>query len=317
MSLLQDAANYEEQHWRNRLSGWRRQAARDYLGQIGKIAVLLVLTVLLLDGARRDITHSTAHVVAVTGGVTLQTANNTHAPAQSFVGQTYALGDTITTDATGTVTLAFSDSTVIQLGPNNQLQQTQSDSYRTGIRRRYFQTGVGPLQIHNPSNVKLTLAASNGGGIEMGGGGMSNAYFGSNNAASLARYATRPGFLEGVERIVWWPLDLILGKLGVMSRGTLLGTDSQRLQDAQTICKALQKTIPTQTSLVTGKPIPLDSLGLSADELELAKQAITGGTITLKSAGPGFVARLKVHDSMESVLEVTAQNISKIGPVKL
>jgi hypothetical protein len=307
MSLLQDAANYEEQHWRNRLSGWRRQAARDYLGQLGRVVVLILLAILLLDGARRDVLHATASVVAVKGGATLQTASGKHAPAPSFVGQSYSLGDTLATDATGSVTLAFPDGTVIGLGPKNSLQQTQSSAYRNGLRSRWFAVGDGPLQVYNPSDSRIALINPKGGGI-LGGGSTNNKFFGGSAAANLARYSVKPNALTGLERAVWWPLDTLLGKLGVMGLGTFRGTDSQRRDECQQICLALQKVLPT-TSPSTSGLVPLASLGLSSELTELGSRCVSGPYVLIARTGPGFMVQLTARDSQETEFTVTAQGI--------
>ncbi|WP_309714351.1 hypothetical protein [Armatimonas sp.] len=313
MSLLQDAAEYEKNHWNNYLTRIRSQSARDYLSQVGKVVGLLILTGLLLDGARRDLTQSTGTVVAVKGGVILQIASNKRPPSPSFIGQTFSQGDTLTTDATGTVNIAFPDGIVVQLGPHNQLRSLQSSTYRNGKQNRWLQTGTGPIQFYNPRDVWVALIQTNGGGA-MGGGTQNNAFFGSSGAKALAPYSQNLGFFGSLEKAAWWPLDFLLSKFGVMHRGTIQSTDSQRLDEAKSIARTLQATLPSAAGLPQGTLIPLSNLGLSTEQLTKAQQCLAGPVLTLQQRGKNFVAEVTVRNSVGTRLRITPQGIQERKP---
>lgn len=312
MSLLQDAARYEEQHWRNRLSGWRRQAARDYLGQLGKIVGLLVLSLLLLDGARRDVSHGFASVVAVTGGVTLQTASGKSAPAPSFVGQSYSLGDTLVTDGTGTVTVAFPDGSIVHLSPLSQLRLSQSDAFRNGRRLRHFQLTSGSALLYGSADLTTSLVVPGSDKTAKKKGGFAfdaRQGFSPGSPSALGRYAAKPGFLVGLERVAWWPLDTLLGQLGIMGSGTLLTTENQRRDACRTTCVALQKALRTMPSLPINEPLALETFGLTADELSAAQKAVAGPSVLIEQAGANFIAVVRARDSVSTVFKVTPQGI--------
>lgn len=313
MSLLQDAANYEEQHWRNRLGGWRQQAARDYLAQIGKVTALIVLTVLLLDGARRDISHGTASVAAFTPASTLQTASGKSAPAPSFIGQSLSLGDTLTTDMMGSATLAFPDGSVVQVEPNSQLRLLQSDSFRNGVRLRQFQLLQGSALVYGPSALQTSFLTSSGKTLRRAGSFHIDSKHGIsvNNGSSVTRFAVRPGTLVGIERAVWWPLDTLLGKLGIMGAGTILTTDSQRRATAREVARALQKALISNTSIPAGDAVALDAFGLR-DELQTqAQRVIRGPYLTVRRTGAHFVATLTVRDSVGTTLTLTESQVTE------
>ena len=317
MSLLQDAANFEEQHWRNRLSGWRRQAARDYLGQLGKVAGLLSLSILMLDGARRDISHGSASVVAVTGGATLQTGSGKSAPAPSFVGQSYSLGDTLVTDVTGSVTLAFADGSVVRLGPQSQLRLSQSDAFRNGRRMRHFQLPFGSVLVYGPNDLAtgFVVPGSEKTVQKKGGFAFDTRHgYTVGSPSSLAHFAPRTGFLAGIERVIWWPLDTLLGKLGIMGRGTLFTTDSQRRRACRTACVTLQRALGASAGLAIGQPLPLESFNLAAEDLSAAKKAIAGPTVVIEQAGPNFLARVRARDSAGTVFKITPQGVQEQLP---
>ena len=312
MSLLQDAARYEEQHWRNRLSGWRRQAARDYLGQLGKVVGLLVLSLLLLDGARRDVSHGFASVVAVTGGATLQTASGKSAPAPSFVGQSYSLGDTLATDGTGTVIVAFPDGSVVQLGPLSQLRLSQSDAFRNGRRLRHFQLMSGSALTYGSSDLTTSFTVPGSDKTAQKNGGFAfdtRRGFSPSSPSALGRYAAKPGFLVGLERVAWWPLDTLLGQLGIMGSGTLLTTDNQRRDACSTTCVALQQALRNMPSLPVNEPLALETFGLTADELSAAQRVVAGPTVLIEQAGANFIAVVRARDSAGTVFKITPQGV--------
>ncbi|WP_395141276.1 FecR domain-containing protein [Armatimonas sp.] len=312
MSLLQDAARYEEQHWRNRLSGWCRQAARDYLGQLGKVVGLLVLSILLLDGARRDVSHGFASVVAVTGGATLQTARGKSAPAPSFVGQSYSLGDTLVTDGTGTVTVVFPDGSVVQLSPQSQLRLSQSDAFRNGRRLRHFELTSGSALVYGSADLATRFVVPGSDKTAQKNGGFAfdvRRGLSPGSPSALARYAAKPGFLVGLERVAWWPLDTLLGQLGIMGSGTLLTTDNQRRDACRRVCLDIHKALSGASNLPTGQPLPLEMFGLSAEPQSTGKSAIAGPNVILTQAGGNFIALVRARDSVGTVFKITSQGV--------
>jgi hypothetical protein len=318
MSLLQDAAEYEKNHWNNYLTRIRSQSARDYLSQVGKVIGLLILTGLLLDGARREVLHSNGSVVAFSPGASLQTAKGTNSP--SFVGQSFSLGSSFSTDATGSVTLAFLDGSVVEIGPRSQLTLMQSDAFRNGQKRRQFQLSSGSARVLASPETETRFVAADGTlGSKKGsflftvGRGVS-----ADSAPGLARHAIKPSFLQSIERGVWWPLDTLLSKLGVMGAGTILTTDSQRLDACRTACVALQKAlISSGASLPQGKELSLESAGLSGDALTQAQTVIRGPSFILAQSGSNFVATVVARDSAGTKLQITPREISKLGPYRL
>lgn len=312
MSLLQEAAEKEDRRWGNYLTRIRSQAARDYLSQVGRVTALIVIGVLLADGARRDLLHGLGTVVSVSGGVTLQTASGKSAPAQSFVGQSVGLGDSLTTAADGNVTVTYLDGTVARLGPSNQLRQTQSTSFRNGSSSRWFQTGSGPLQLYNPNpRAFIALVNPNGGAILGGGSTSGGSYFAGSSVTTLSRYSVKQGALVGLERAVWWPLDALLGKIGVSNRGTLTSTDSQRRSECRSIALGLQKVLPTATGLPEGSVIALSQLSLPTALQQSAEKAVEGPYLLLKHRGVNFSAQLTARDSERTVFTITPQGVQE------
>jgi hypothetical protein len=268
------------------------------------------LSTLLLDGARRDLIQGTGTVVAVAGGATLQTASGKHAPAPSFVGQTFAPGDTLTTDSTGTVTVAFPDSLVVQLGPHNQLRQTQSTAYRTGTRSHWFQTGSGLVRTYNPKDVVVALVNASGSGA-IGGGSLAFGGKAPARAQELARYSTQPSVFERIETVLWWPLDTALGRLGITTRGTFQGTDSQRRDECRAVCRGLMTILPTAAGLPEGSLIPVESLSLPETLLPQAQRSIAGPYIVLARRGSSFLAQVTARDSEGTTFTVTTQGVQE------
>lgn len=311
MSLLQDAANYEEQHWRNRLGGWRQQAARDYLAQIGKVTALIIVTILLLDGARRDISHGSATVVAFTPSSTLQTASGKSAPAPSFIGQSLGIGDTLTTDTIGSATLAFPDGTVVQLEPQSQLRLLQSDAFRDGTGQRQFQLVQGSALVYAPSHFTTGFVTGAGKVFQKAGSFHIHAERGISveSGSSLGRYAVKQGSLAGLERVVWWPLDTLLSKLGIMGAGTLLTTDSQRRDTCREVAHELQKALISNTAIPSGEGVSIESLGLRPEVQAQAQRSLIGPYLALSRTGAHFTARFTARDSSRTVFTVTESQI--------
>ncbi len=317
MSLLQDAAEYEERHWGNYLTCMRGQAARDYLSQVGKVLLLILLAVLLLDGARRDLSHGSASVVAFTPGATLQTLKGKSAP--SFIGQSFNLGATLATDTTGTVTLAFFDGSVIQLSPGSQLRLTQSDAFRNGQRRRLFELTSGSALVYAPPTLETHFATPAGLSGTKSGSFRFDSQQGvlPDGASALTRYTTKPGLFVRLEKAVWWPLDFVLGKVGIMGAGTLLKTDSQRRDDANTASRALQRALIQNTvALPMGRELSLEQSGLSGDALKQAQSALAGPIFVLTPGGGGFVARVMARDSAATVFTITATRVEEVKKKK-
>jgi hypothetical protein len=315
MSLLQDAAEYEKNHWDNYLTRIRSQSAHDYLSQVGKLIGLLILTGLLLDGARRETLHSSSFVVAFSPGARLRTTKGTSSP--SFVGQSFSRGSSFSTDATGRVTLAFRDGSVVELGPRSQLTLMQSDAFRNGQKRRQFQLSSGSARVlASPETETRFVTAEGIVGSKKGsflftvGRGVS-----ADSAASLARHALKPSFLQSIERGVWWPLDTLLSRLGIMGAGTILTTDSQRRDACRTAGVALQKAlISSGASLSPGKELSLESAGLSGDALTQAQAAIRGPGFVLVQSGSNFVATVVARDSAGTRFALTPQGIQERKP---
>ena len=313
MSLLQEAAEYEERHWSNYLTRLRSQAARDYLSQIGRVLLLILLAALLLDGARRDMAYGAASVVAFTPGSALQTASGKSAP--SFIGQSFAQGDTLSTDTTGSVTLAFLDGCVVRLSPGSQLRLTQSDAFRNGRRRRQFELTSGSALVYAPNHLETRFATPTGVRGMKGGSFRFDSQRGvlPDGASAITRYAHKPGLFVRIERAVWWPLDFVLSKVGIMGAGTLVKTDSQRRDDAHTACVALQRALISHTAtLPVGKELPLEQSGLTGDALKQAQSSLAGPSFILAPGGGGFVATVTARDSAATDFTVTPSRIDAV-----
>ena len=202
MSLLQDAAAYEERHWSNYLTRIRSQAARDYLSQIGAwlpwscSRPCYSMVPAAISGMPR------APWWPSVAGAALQTASGKSAP--SFKGQSFGPGDSLTTDATGSVTLTFLDGSVVQLAPNSQLRLTQSDSFRNGQQRRQFQLASGSALVYGPANLETRFATPHGAtAVKKGSFAFAVSRGVSvDSGTSLVRYAVQPGALARVERAV-------------------------------------------------------------------------------------------------------------------
>ena len=146
MSLLDDAAHFEDRRWRRRLASWRQDAAILYLKRVGTLLGGLVLLFLLIDGCRRDLAHGSGTVRAFQLGASLQTSRGSLSPC--FLGQSVAVGDTVQTDGRSTVTIAFTDGTVLHLLPDTQVQLVQSEKISGKIVSARTMKTAGATRIH-------------------------------------------------------------------------------------------------------------------------------------------------------------------------
>lgn len=293
MSLLQDAAAFEDNRWQRRLRDWRRDAAIAHLRRVGGLLGGFTLAFLLFDGARRDAAHGTATVVALQGNAALQTAKGKLAP--SFIGQSYSVGDSLTTDDTGTVTLAFPDGSVLEVAPRSQVALVQSDSFRNSRRYRLFSVLTGKATVYATGfhfthfigpNLKLETRQLSCQFTAPGG-------ITSLAAASrLAKYSIKNSTLIRLENALWAPGNALLNAAGVTGSGTLLGTESQLKADCHTVGKALQAAIKQNPELLASdRWIPLESLSLPAQTLTLARRCVVGPVVRVATGGLFFTAR--------------------------
>ena len=293
MSLLQDAAAFEDNRWQRRLRDWRRDAAIAHLRRVGGLLGGITLGFLLFDGARRDALHGTATVVALSGNAALQTAKGKLAP--SFIGQSFSVGDALVTDSTGVVTLAFPDGTVLEVAPNTQLALLQSDSFRNSRRYRLFSVLTGKATVYATGlhfthfagpNLKLetrqlSCQFTTPGGITS-----------LPTASRLAKYSTKNTTLIQLENALWAPGNALLNAAGITESGTLFGTASQRKADCLTVGKALQAAIKQNPELLaSNRWIPLESLSLPEQTLSLARRCVVGPVVRVADATLFFTAR--------------------------
>lgn len=308
MSLLRDAANFEDRRWRNRLSDWRRDAAVHHLRRVGQVFGGLSLLFLLVDGARRDASHGTATVSAFQPGAIVQTERGTRVPC--FVGQAFSLGDSLLTDDTSSVTVAFPDGSVLQIPARSQVTLSQSDAFRNGRRFRYFTLLRGEALLYAPKEIETGFSLP---GVPLQtrqGSFRFEEKLGavvSASTAALGRFSVKPGALVGLERLLWLPGDFVLSHLGVGSLGTLSGTDAQRKEECRKVASQLQKRFRAQPP--SAGAYSLDILNLEQEDSARARASVKGLLVEVRQGGRDFVAQLTARDSAATRFRITTNQI--------
>lgn len=311
MSLLQDAAAFEDNRWQRRLRDWRRDAAIAHLRRVGGLLGGFLLAFLLFDGARRDAAHGTATVVALQGNAALQTAKGKLAP--SFVGQNYSVGDSLTTDDTGTVTLAFLDGSVLQVAPRSQVTLVQSDSFRNNHRYRLFSVLTGKATVYATGFHFTRFIGPN---LKLETRQLSCQFTASSGitslpaASRLAKYSAKSTTLIRLENALWAPGNALLNAIGIMGSGTLFGTDSQLKADCLSVGKALQAATKQNPELLaSNRWVPLESLNLPTQTLTLARRCVVGPAVQASGGVLLFTAR----DARATYYSVTPTGVHAQG----